>query len=446
MTAAAVLGTFLAAGLTVAVVVTGSDVAMLVAIIVLLLLLMFLAVAETGLTRMNRVRAMSLEEESPKAGRRLVALVMHPEAFINPVLLLVLGLQTIQTALTTLLFNRLFGGAGVVVALLVNVVLFFVLAEAAPKTWAIQHPDRAALLTSRPIYALTRFWPLRLISRGLIGLTNVILPGRGLEKGPFVSEEELLAMTDVAAEERVIEREERALIHSIIEFGDTVVREVMVPRPDMVTVESTQSVAEAIHTVLDRGYSRLPVVGEGIDDVVGVVHGRDLIRADREGHPEAPVTVASRPAHFVPESKRVSDLMREMQRDKFHLAVVVDEFGGTAGLVTLEDLIEELVGEIVDEFDIEERPQVERLPGGDVLLDARMPVHEVNELFTAELPDDEWDTVGGLVYGLLGRVPKQGESVEYDGLRFAADKVVGRRISQVRVSRIEGDRTPAHTS
>lgn len=418
--------------------VTGVDVAMIIVIIVLLVLLVFLAVAETGLTRINRVRAMSLEEEYPKAGRRLVALVMRPEEFINPVLLLVLGLQTIQTALTTLVANRLFGGAGVVVALVANVVLFFVLAEAAPKTWAIQHSDRAALATARPIYALTRFWPLRVISRGLIGLTNVILPGRGLKKGPFVSEEELLAMTDVAAEEAVIEREERALIHSIIEFGDTVVREVMVPRPDMVTVEATKSVAEAIQTVLDRGYSRLPVVGEGIDDVVGVVHGRDLIRADQEGQADAPVTVASRPAQFVPESKRVSDLMREMQREKFHLAVVVDEYGGTAGLVTLEDLIEELVGEIVDEFDVEERPQVERLPGGDVLLDARMPVDEVNELLSTDLPDDEWDTVGGLVYGLLGRVPKEGESVVYDALRFSADKVTGRRISQVRVSRLEG--------
>ncbi|MBK9181099.1 MAG: HlyC/CorC family transporter [Acidimicrobiales bacterium] len=424
------------AGLILAVTVTGADVAMIAAIVVLLVLLMFLALAETGLTRMNRVRAMALEEEGLKGSNRLVSLVNHPEQFINSVLLLVLVLQTVQTALTTLVANRLFGSWGVAVGLFLNVVLFFVLAEAAPKTWAVQHPDRAALGTARPVYALSRFAPLRVMSRGLIGLTNVILPGKGLKKGPFLSEEELLAMTDVAAEEEVIEREERALIHSIIEFGDTVVREVMVPRPDMVTVEARATLDEAITTLLQRGYSRVPVVGEGIDDVVGVVHVRDLIRAVREGQGGEEVRGTCRPARFVPESKRVAELMREMQREKYHQAVVVDEYGGTAGIVTLEDLIEELVGEIVDEFDVEERPQVERLPGGDVLVDARMPVDEANELLGADLPDDEWDTLGGLVYGLLGRVPAEGESVVFDGLRFQTEKVVGRRISRVRVARL----------
>ncbi len=433
------------AGLILAVTVTSADVAMIAAIIVLLVMLMFLALAETGLTRMNRVRAMALEEEGRKGANRLVYLVNRPEQFINSVLLLVLVLQTIQTALTTLVANRLFGSWGVAVGLFLNVILFFVLAEAAPKTWAVQHPDRAALGTARPVYGLSRFAPLLLMSRGLIGLTNVILPGKGLKKGPFLSEEELLAMTDVAAEEEVIEREERALIHSIIEFGDTVVREVMVPRPDMVTVDADAAVDDAITTLLQRGYSRVPVVGEGIDDVVGVVHARDLISAVRDGRGAEEVRGSCRPARFVPESKRVSELMREMQREKYHQAVVVDEYGGTAGIVTLEDLIEELIGEIVDEFDVEELPLVERLPGGDVLVDARMPVDEANELLDAELPDDEWDTLGGLVYGLLGRVPAEGESVVFDGLRFHAEKVVGRRISRVRVARLaEWERPDGH--
>ena len=212
--------------------------------------------------------------------------------------------------------------------------------------------------------ALTGFPPVRLLAGGLIRLSNVLIPGDGLRAGPFVSEEELLTMADVAVVEDVIEREERALIHSIIEFGDTVVREVRVPRPDMVAVEADESVSDVLERAIAAGYSRIPVYGEDIDDIVGIVFTKDLIRAVREDHADDEVGTLVRPAHFVPETKRVAELMREMQSEKFHMAIVVDEYGGTAGLVTLEDLIEELVGEIVDEYDVEE-PLIEWLPNGD---------------------------------------------------------------------------------
>ena len=241
----------------------------------------------------------------------------------------------------------------------------FVLAEAAPKTWAIQNPERAALLSSGPVAALSSFWPLRMLSRGLIGLTNVILPGKGLKQGPFVSEEELLALADVAVEEDVLEAGERELIEQIIEFGDTVVREVMVPRPDMVGVPGDFRVADAMEVVLLNGYSRLPVFGESADDIVGLVYAKDLMRAERDDQGDREVSPLVRPAHFVPETKRAAELLPEMQAQHFHMAIVVDEYGGTAGLVTLEDLIEELVGEIVDEFDREE-PMIEPLPDGGV--------------------------------------------------------------------------------
>ena len=192
--------------------------------------------AETALTRMNKVKAMALAEEQPRRGRALLRLVGHPERFLNPLLLVLLVCQLVQATLVGILAERLFGAIGVVIATVVNVVIVFVFAEAAPKTWALQHPERAALLVARPVAALVAFPPMRMVSRGLIGITNVILPGKGLKKGPFVSEEELLALADVAVEDDVIEHEERELIESIIEFGDTVVREVMVPRPDMVTV------------------------------------------------------------------------------------------------------------------------------------------------------------------------------------------------------------------
>ncbi len=232
----------------------------------------------------------------------------------------------------------------------------------------------------------------------------------------------------------MIEVEERTLIRSIIDFGDTVVREVMVPRPDMTVVSADTPVDSAVATVLARGVSRLPASGDGgIDDIVGIIHSRDLMKASIDGLGSMPCRSLLRDAHYVPETKRVAELLREMQAEKFHMAIVIDEYGSTAGLVTLEDLIEELVGEIVDEFDVE-GPRVEPLPGGDVRVDARMPVDEVNELLSIELPEGDWDTVGGLVFSRLGHVPAEGEVLDVDGHSLRAERVVGRRIGRIRIS------------
>jgi CBS domain containing-hemolysin-like protein len=219
----------------------------------------------------------------------------------------------------------------------------------------------------------------------------------------------------------------------VIEFGDTVVREVMVPRTDMLAVEGHAKICDAVELVINSGKSRIPVYDQGVDDVVGIVHARDLLKAEREGRGDEETRALAREAHFVPETKRVAELMREMRREKFHIAIVVDEYGGTAGLVTLEDLIEELVGEIVDEYDVEDA-KWERLANGDYRVDARMSLDEVNELIAADLPDGDWDTVGGLLYSELGHVPIQGESVQVDGRRITAEKVEGRRIERVRIS------------
>jgi CBS domain containing-hemolysin-like protein len=323
----------------------------------------------------------------------------------------------------------------VVAATAINVTLFFVVAEVAPKTWAIQHTDQAALASARPIKALAGWGPLKLVSRGLIGLTNVLLPGKGLKRGPYTSEEELLAVADLAVEDAVIEAEERRLIESVIELGDTVVREVMVPRTDMVTVTAEFRVADAMEVVILNGYSRIPACGDGIDDIVGIVHAKDLMRAERDDHEDRPVSELARPAHFVPETKGVADLLREMQHDRFHMAIVIDEYGGTAGLVTLEDIIEELLGEIVDEFDVEDA-MIEPLPGGDYRVNARMALDEVNDLLRAQLPEGDWDTIGGLLLAQLGHVPVEGESVEVDGWQLTAQRVVGRRIGRIRVHRL----------
>lgn len=410
-----------------------ADVAMLAVVFVIWFLQAFLAMSETSLTGTNRIRAMALHEEKRRGSKQLLRLVEHPERFLTALLLLVLVCQIISASLLGIVADRLFGSAGVIAVIVIQVLFIFVFVESGPKTWAIQHVDRAALLAAPVVAALTQFPPVRLLARGLIGLTNVVLPGKGLKQGPYVSEEELLAFADVAAEEEVIEHEERALIRSIIEFGDTVVREVMVPRPDMVAIEGRATTGDALEVAMGAGYSRIPVFELGIDDIVGVVYTKDVMRAVRDGAAGDPVRSLVRDAHFVPETKRVAELMKEMQSEKFHIALVIDEYGGTAGLVTLEDLIEELVGEIVDEFDVEE-PAVEPLRGGGFRVNARMAVDEVNELLGADLPSGDWDTVGGLVFNLLGHVPAEGESVNCDGYLLAAEKVQGRRIGRVRIT------------
>ena len=410
------------------------DIILLVVVGLLVMMASFLALAETGLTRIGRVRAMAVAEQTGKrSAKTLVKLVEHSERTLPPVLFLVLLCHLVAATLVGVVATHLFGALGVAVATGFEVIVIFVIAEAVPKTWAIQHADRAAMISAPFISLVVRFPPLHWLTRALIGISNLILPGRGIPQGPYVSEQELLALADTAMEEEVIEREERALIHSIIDFGDTLVREVMVPRPDMVAIESTARISDVLEVAITSGFSRIPVYGQGIDDITGTVFVKDLARAEREGRGGEPVATVARAAHFVPETKRVSELLREMQARKFHQAVVVDEYGGTAGLVTMEDLLEELVGEIIDEYDIEE-PAIERLPNGDVRVTARMPIDEVNELVRADLPEGDWDTVGGLVYSLLGHVPDEGESVDHDGRRLTAERVEGQRIGRVRIS------------
>lgn len=411
----------------------------LVAIAVLFAVSILLAIAETALNRISVPRAQAMVEEGKPGAERVLRLVSNPESFLNVVLLVVLVCQLVQATLVGIVSDALFGAAGVAVATVVNVAVVFVAAEAGPKTWAIQHTERAALLVAPAVSMLVGLPPLQLLSRALIGLTNVLLPGKGIKGGPFhVSEEELLAYAVAAVEAETIEAGEHELIESVIQFGDTIVREVMAPRTDMVTVPSDLRIEDAIEVAILNGYSRIPVTAAGIDDIAGIVYAKDLMRAERDGQENEPVSSVVRPARFVPESKRVAELLPEMQAEMFHMAVVIDEYGGTAGLVTLEDLIEELVGEIVDEFDVEE-PMVEPLGGGGVLVNARMPVDEVNDLLGAKLSEGDWDSVGGLIFHLLGHVPVEGEVVHCEGFELRAERVMRRRIGRVRIRPLPSD-------
>jgi len=411
----------------------GANLVMLLVIVVLLFALIFLAIAEMGLSKMTKPRAAAITEDKPRIEPSLTALVDNPEGWINPLLLMVNVCQTVQATLTGIVAGNLFGGVGVAVGVTLNVIVFFVLAEAVPKTYAVLNPDRAAMIAARPVRALTAFPPLRMISAGLIGLTNVLVKGRGLESGPFVSEQEFLGIVEAAAQDEVIEHEERELIESIIEFGDTVAREVMVPRPDMVMVANTATITDALNLGIAHGFSRLPVSGSDEDDIVGLAFTKDLMRAEREGRGDLPVLDLARDVTFIPENKPVARLMREMQDSKFHIAIVADEYGDIAGLVTLEDCLEELVGEIVDEYDAEEH-DIERFDDGTLLVDGGLNIGDVADELGIDIPNEDFDSVGGFVFSALERVPQPGDAIDFEGFAFVVESVEGRRVRRVRIT------------
>jgi putative hemolysin len=379
------------------------------------------------------VRAYRFADEKRRGSASLVKIAENPAPYLNVVLLLVL-LSTIGgTTIATSLSVRAFHSVGEWVATAVMTLLLFVFAEVTPKTFAIQQTDRVALLLAPLIAGLGRL--VGPFAGGLVRLANVVMPGKGLPQGPFITEHEIRALAEVASDESEIEEGEKELIHSIFEFGDTIVREVMVPRPDIVAIESDRSLRDVQALVLQHGYSRIPVFREDLDDLVGLVYAKDVLKALYQGKEDMPLAEVVRPAHFVPEQKKIADMLREMQGLKFHIAMVTDEYGSVSGLVTLEDLLEELVGEITDEYDREE-PEVVEVAGGAYRMDGKVGIDEVNELFDVELPDEEWDTVGGLVLDIFGKIPDAGDEQEFQGLRFRAAEVQGRRVATVVISRV----------
>ena len=393
----------------------------------------FAQLVETTFTRLGRARARSLDEWKGIRPSVLGQLVEHREHLLGPASLLRVGCQLAAGAVTAVVVSDRWGGWWALAAVLVVVVATQLVASAIPRRLGLEANDRVAVSSRRSAKRLARFAPLRWPAAAISRLAAALTPLPSAPERSDVGEDELIAMAEDAAEADVIESAEAGLIESIIELGDTVARAVMVPRPDMVTLPADVTLDAALTRVVESGYTRFPVHGPGgIDDIVGVAISKDLLKARLAGQNDCLVGDLAREAWFIPETKRVAELMREMQARKAHLAVAVDEYGATAGLITLEDIIEELVGEIVDEYDVEE-PLVQRMPDGCLLVSGRLPIDQFSELFDGELPEGNWDTVGGLVFDLLGHVPAEGECVSWDGARLRAERVDGRRIELVAV-------------
>jgi len=356
--------------------------------------------------------------------------------------LMVLAVQLSAASLATWIATRISHnpGIGVILGTAVVTILMFIFGELIPKAAASHNSEKVALRVTRFVTISSKLLrPIALLfqeaAKGVLRIFGI----SGATVELMVSDEgEIKAMVSEAERHDVIEEEEKEMIHSVFEFGDTVAREVMVPRPDMVTLPETATVRDALVLTIDYGYSRIPVYRESLDEVVGILYAKDLMKHLREGQLDTGIAGMARDAYFIPETKVLSDLLKELQKRKVHMAVAVDEYGTVTGLVTIEDLLEEIVGEIFDEFD-REVELVEQLAPSKYSLDARVPIDDLNELIGTELPSEDVDTVGGLVLKVLGEVPKQGESLVFSGVAFTVEKVKNNRISKLIVEIIKDE-------
>ncbi len=415
-----------------------------VALVVLGVVVAFLAsAADAALTRISRVRAQELREEGRPGAVALTRVLADRAAYLSVLAFVRIVAETAAAVLVAVAMSEVVDGlwAPIGLAVAVMVVVSFVVVGVSPRTIGVQHSAGVALIAAPVVVWIRRV--LGPVSHLLVIVGNAVTPGRGFRDGAFESEAELRDLVDLAQERALIEADERKMIHSVFELGDTIAREVMVPRTDMVTIDSDRVARQALNLHLRSGHSRIPVVGEDSDDVLGLLYFKDVVRwtsGDADGA-TVPVVDIMRPMPFVPDSKNVDSLLREMQRDQIHFALVVDEYGGTAGLVTIEDILEEIVGEIVDEYD-RETPEVEPLSDTRVRVDATMHIDDFAEYFGIDLDDDEVDTVGGLIGKLIGRVPIVGATAQIGDLTLTAERMQGRRnrLATVIVERSRGQR------
>jgi len=399
-----------------------------------------LSASEAAIIRMSRVRAEELHDDGRSGSTSLLVVVGDSSAYLAVLAFLRVVAEAASAVLITIAVLDLVDSttAGLFISIAVMALVSFVIVGVSPRTLGRQNYDTVALWAAPFAVGLRKV--LGPVAHVLVALGNAVTPGKGYREGPFQSEAELRDLLDRAGESDVIEDDEREMIHSVFELGDTVVREVMVPRTDMVTISQDKTLRQAMSLFLRSGFSRIPVVGDGSDDTRGLLYLKDVVRRTYADADSASTLVghAMRPMHFVPESKPVDDLLREMQQDQSHFAIVVDEYGGTAGLVTIEDILEEIVGEIADEYD-REAPGVEQLADGSTRVPASLDIDDLADLFEVEIEEEEVDTVGGLLAKAIGRVPIPGSHAGVAGLSLTAEKMAGRRhrLATVIVRRLE---------
>ncbi|MGA8533792.1 MAG: hemolysin family protein [Candidatus Tumulicola sp.] len=406
-----------------------------VVLAILVLLAAFFAASEAALISISRLRARTMADRRIRGSQEVLALVDDKNRYLTSILVGNTIVLLASDSLATYMAIELGLPAAAVVSTVVMTVVMLLFGEIIPKMVTTADNERWALRLAAPMrvsaYVLTP------IAQSFQFLTELILRPFGIKHGKqiYITEEDIRTVVNVGAEQRVIEEEERELIHSVMEFGDTIVREVMKPRPGMVAVSIDDSPRRALDVVISEGYSKLPVYQESKDDIIGVIHDRELLVALANGSlAHTALRLLMRPAVHVPESKKIAELLREMQRDKFSMAIVVDEYGGTAGLVTMEDLLEEIVGEIRDEHDEDEQEPIHLVSDTEAVVDAGTNIEDVNARLETQIPTEDFETIGGYTVGLFGRLPSEGEEIDADAhTRLRVERTRGRRILSVRI-------------
>ena len=393
--------------------------------------------AETAFTSISRIKLKNQVEEGDLKAIQIDRLLSQPNVFLSTILIVNNVAVIVASSMATVLALRFSTSFGELISTILISLVVLIFCEITPKTAAVQNPMRWARMLVTPVRGAA--WLLRPVVSTLSAVTNSLvrlLGGQIKHRGPFVTEEELRLLVTVGEEEGVLEEEETDMINSIFEFADTTVREVMIPRIDMVTLESTATVDEAVDVAMQGGFSRIPVYEEsvGIDDIIGILYTKDMLRQLREGHNTLPIRELVRPAYFVPESKKLDDLLHEIRQRRVHMVIVVDEYGSVAGLVTIEDLVEEIVGDIQDEYDREE-VLFERVNEYEYIFDAKISIDEFNEVMDTELESEYYDTLGGFLYDKLDKIPVSGDTITFGDLTYTVLATRGRRITKVRVVR-----------
>jgi CBS domain containing-hemolysin-like protein len=403
----------------------------LLSLVALLLISALLTGAEAAYFSLGRARLKRLAEERGSGDSALQPLLRRPHDLLVTLLVGTTLVQIAASAFAAAIAAKMFGPVGLPIAIGTMTVLLVVFGEVLPMTLAVEHPERYSAWVNRPVRWLSVFvWPFRVLLGGLAALTLRVVGSERKQGQPEISEEELRTLVDVGAREGVVDRTEREMIHKVFELEDTLVREVMVPRPDMFCLDLATPPPEILPLLREHLHSRVPVFDETVDQIVGVLYTKDLLPYLRGLPPDFDLRAHLHPPYFVPESKRADALLREFQAKKLHLAIVVDEYGGTAGLVALEDLLEELVGEIRDEFDEEER-LIQKLDATTYRVSGKLSIEELNAATGLSLPNESFDTVGGWVLDLFGRVPHKGEKAHTDEVTVAVEKVQRTRIVEV---------------
>lgn len=408
----------------------------LILLVIMLILCALASASETALTSVSRIKLRNLAEEGDKKAAEIQQLLANPNVFLSTILIVNSVATIVASSMATVLALRFSASWGELLSSLLLSLVVLIFCEITPKTAAVQNPLRWARVMIGPVRGTAFFlrpivWTLSNVTKGLVRLMG----GQSVRHGPFVTEEELRLLVTVGEEEGVLEEAETEMIHSIFEFADTPVREVMIPRIDIVAMENDTTVEQAVDQALEGGFSRIPVYEETIDNITGVLYTKDMLKQLREGHNTQPIRNLVRPAHFVPETKKLDDLLLEIRQQRVHMVIVIDEYGSVSGLVTIEDLVEEIVGDIQDEYDHEEM-LYERVKENEYVFSAKINIDEFNELMGTKLENEDYDTLGGFLYAQLDKIPVAGDTITFEHYRFTILTTRGRRIVRVQVERL----------